>query len=411
MVGTVLLALAFGWYSIRWQFGNMLAELSVSTDQNAKSIAAFAVSLAPSDPITNWFAANTERDIFTPEKIENSLRNFENVVKLAPHDFRWWIQLGRAYEQADKPENAEKAMLHAIELAPNYTFPHWQLGNFYLRQGRDAEAFAELKKAAETNIVYREQVFSIAYDFYEKDTAKLEQLAGNSSEGKAGLAKFYAAKERAEDSLRIWNTLSEDEKQKHQDVAKIIAQALYEKRFFRSAVQFVSQLKIEPNAKAEAIENPGFETELGNEKIYFGWRILPLEKIKVDRDRNHKHEGIWGLRVLFTGFAGIELYNIYQVAAVQPAARYRLSFWVRTENLKSAGTPLMEVVNANDDRIITVSKAFSSETNDWQQIQVEFTTPANAEGITLRLGRAYCGNACPIVGTLWLDDFNLERLK
>ena len=254
---------------------------------------------------------------------------------------------------------------------------------------------------------------SIAWDFYEKDTAKVEQLAGTSSDGRASLAKFYAAKERAEDSLRVWDTLTPEEKQKHEEVAKLIAQALYDKRFFRSSVKFVSQLGIESNAKAEIFENGGFETELrGNdEKIYFGWRVLPTEKVKVDRDRNQKHDGIYGLRVMFSGFAKVELYNLSQLVAVSPSTRYRVSFWVKTENLRSAGTPNIEVVNANDDRIITVSKPFPNETNDWQQMQVEFTTPANAEGATVRLGRAFCGEACLIVGTIWLDGFTLEKTQ
>ncbi|CAN5579613.1 hypothetical protein BH10ACI1_BH10ACI1_25780 [soil metagenome] len=408
----VLLALTFGWYAIRWQLGNMLAELTSQTAPNAKSISEIAVSFAPSDPVTNWFAATSEADIFTPEKLENSRQMFEKTVRLAPKDFRWWIELGRADEQSDNLEKAEKAMLYAIQIAPQYTFPHWQLGNFYLRRGRDTEAFAELQKAADNNVVYREQVFSIAWDYYEKDTAKLEQIAGKTSEGKAGLAKFYASKERAEDSLRIWNSLSDDEKANNTEIAKLIAQALYDKRFFRSSLQFVRQLGVESNAKLETIENSGFESEIKNNgKVYFGWSVLPTEKVEVKTDPNQKHEGIRSLRVAFSGFSSIELYNILQIVAVQPSTRYRLSFWVRTENLRTAGTPNMEVVNANDDRIITDSKTFPNDTTDWQQVQVEFTTPANAEGITIRLGRSYCGNVCPIVGTIWLDDFNLEKLK
>jgi tetratricopeptide (TPR) repeat protein len=328
------------------------------------------------------------------------LRGFENTVRLAPNEYRWWIQLGRAYEQSDKMDRAEKALKYAIELAPNYTFPHWQLGNFYLRQGKEAEAFTELKKAAQNNVTYREQVFSIAWEYYDKNTAKVEELAGDSTESRAGLAKFYAAKERAEDSLRIWNTLSDDEKQTHEEIAKIIAQALYDKRFFRQSAQFVRQLGIESNAKAESIENAGFETEIRNEG-----------KVDVKIDPNQKREGLKSLRVSFKGFSSTELYNVLQVVPVYPSIRYQLSFWVRTENLRTAGTPNLEIVNSNDDRLITVSKAFPNESNDWTQIQTEFTTPANAEGITIRLGRTYCGEACPILGTIWLDDFKLERLK
>lgn len=413
IVVAVLIALVFGWFSIRWQFGNMLVDLTLATAPNAKSVSGMALSLAPSDPTTNRFAANVESNVFSPDKMDKSLLLSENAVRFAPFNFEWWLFLGRNYEQAEQYEKAEKVFLHALELAPNYTLPSWQLGNFYLRRGRDAEAFAQLKKAAENNIVYREQVLSIAWDYYEKDTAKVEELAGNSAEGKAGLTKFYAAKERPEDAVRIWETLSADDKEKHTETAKLIAQALYDKRFFRSSVKFISELKIEPNAKAETIENPGFETQFrgGEEKVFFGWNVDTKEKVKVDRDSNHKHEGGYGLRVMFTGFANVELYNLSQLAALTPASRYRVSFWVKTENLKSAGTPTFEVVNAKDNRIIAVSKAFPNDTNDWQQIQVDFALPADAEGAIFRLARSYCGDNCLITGTIWLDDFKLEKLK
>jgi hypothetical protein len=413
LIAGVITALAFGWYSVRWQIANMLASLTVATESNAEQVADFSVALSPNDPITNWFAASVATRNFTPENIEKSLRRYEQAVRLAPNDFRWWIELGRAYEQADKMENAEKALLEAVRLAPNYTFPHWQLGNFYLRQGRDTEAFAELKKAADNNVVYREQVFSIAWDYYGKDTKTLEDLAGDSASIKASLAKFYAVKERSDDSLRIWNSLSPEDKQQYSDIAKLIAQAFYEKRFYRSAVQFVQQLGIEPNAKQETFENGGFETPVNNEtsQVYFGWKYIPVEKIEVKSDPTQKHEGARSLRVFFNGFSGVELGNLFQIIAVESGARYRMSFWLKTENLKSAGTPTFEIINANDDKIIATGKAFPTETNDWQQIQIDFAAPANAEAVTIRTARAYCGTGCPIAGTIWLDDFRLEKLK
>jgi tetratricopeptide (TPR) repeat protein len=413
LIAGIIFALVFGWFSIRWQLGNMVASLTLPNEPNARQIAGLATGLSPSDPITSWFAASVETEGFAPENLEKALKGFQQTVRLAPYDFRWWIQLGRAYENSGDMQKAETALLQAVKLAPNYTLPHWQLGNFYVRQGREAEAFAELQKVAENNAVYREQVFSIAWDYYEKDTGKLEQIAGDSAAVRASLAKFYAARESAENSLRVWNSLSAEEKEKHQDVAKLIAQALYDKRFYRSAVHFVKQIGIEFNAQVETVENPGFENVISDETtaVYFGWRILPVEKIEVKTDPNQKHEGSRSLRVLFSGYAGIELNNMYQIVAVSSPARYRLSFWLRTENLKSAGTPTIEIVNSNDDKIIAAGKPFPIGTNDWQQVQIEFVAPENAEAVTIRTARAYCGNACPIFGTMWLDDFKLEKMK
>ncbi len=412
LVFLILIALVFGWFAVRWQLGNMLAELTSPNDPNAKEIAALALRLSPGDPMANWLLAGTKKNVFTPEAISATAKSYEKVVTLSPNDYRWWVELGRAREQSEDFEASEKAYRRAVEIAPEYTYPHWQLGNFYLRQNRSEEAFTELKKAAQANSVYRDQVFSIAWDFYENDTARLEAIAGDSPAVKAGLAKFYASKQRAEDSLRIWNTLSAEDKATNDAIAKVIAQAFYEKRIFRQSQEFVRELGIEPEAKFETVQNGGFENPIGDIKeTYFGWKRAPVEKIDFKLDPMQKREGSRSLRISFNGYAEPTLFSLYQYVTVEPSAKYRLSFWLRTENLKSGGTPGLEIYNANDDKTIVTSQAFPVGTNDWQQVKLEFVAPANAEAVGLRTVRAFCGEGCPIFGTIWYDDFKLERLK
>jgi Flp pilus assembly protein TadD len=410
LLAMILAALVFGWFAVRWQLGNMLAELTVSTDPNAKDIGQLAQSLAPGDPLATWLVASTEKDVFTPEKIESSLAKYEETVRLSPYDYRWWVELGRAREQSTTPELAEAAYLRAVELAPTYTYPHWQLGNFYLRQNRSEEAFTELKKAAQNNLRFRQQVYSIAWDFYEQDKARLEAIAGEFSDAKVGLAQFYASKGMAEDSLRIWNTLSEEEKKQNDVIAKLVAQILWDNKRFRSAVEFVRETGIEPEAKAEAVQNGGFEAAIGKpEATYFGWKISPVEKMTVQLDASQKREGRRSLRVNFSGFSAPQLNNIFQIAAVEPGANYRLRFWLKTEDLKSAGPPVVEILDSKDSRLLAASKPFPTGTNDWQEVTIDFTAAEEAEGIFIRTARAYCGDVCPIIGTIWYDDFRLEK--
>ncbi|MEZ5425874.1 MAG: tetratricopeptide repeat protein [Pyrinomonadaceae bacterium] len=412
LILVIIGGLLFGWFSVRWQLGNMLADLTSPTEPNAETIAGIALDFSPDDPLANWLDANSKKGEYSPEQLNQSVERFQKLVKLAPNKFSWWLELGRAYEQSDHPENAEKAFLRAVELAPNYTYPHWQLGNFYLRQGRDQEAFDELQKAAETNAVYREQVFSIAWDYYEQNTEKLEKIAGDSPGVRAGLAKFYAVKDRPTDSLRMWNSLTPEEKQANREISKIIAQGLYEKRFYREAVDFVRDLGIEPKARAETIQNGGFEDPIGEtDYTYFNWRVPPVKKMDVKLDPTQKKEGNRSLRVTFNGMNEGLFYNIFQIVTVTAGEKYQLSFWVRTENLKSGGMPNLEIVNANDDKIITTSDSFPGGTNDWKQVKVVFTAPENSEAVTLRTSRTYCGENCPIVGAFWYDDFRLEKVS
>lgn len=408
----IIAALVFGWFSIRWQLGNMLADLTAPNDANAKNVADLAVGFAPNDPTTRWLAAASQKNVFTSEAIDRTAKSFETVVQKSPNDYRWWVELGRAREQAEKIEAAEAAYQRAVALAPTYTYPHWQTGNFYLRQNRSEEAFAELKKTAQFFSVYREQVFSIAWDFYQKDTARLEEIAGNDSSVRASLAKFYAAKQRPEDSLRIWRGLSEEDRHVNEATARIIAQSFFEKKFYRQSLEFVRELGIAPDLRGETVQNAGFEKPIGEaENNYFGWTVLPLEKMEVKLDPTQKHEGNRSLRVAFSGYGDAQLFHVYQLVTVEAAAKYRLTFWLKTDNLKSGGTPAFEIYNANDDKSVTTSEPFLIGTNDWQPVKIEFTAPPNAEAVSLRLARAFCGANCPIFGTVWLDEFKLEKIK
>lgn len=410
LIAMILFAIVFGWFSIRWQIGNMLAELTVPTEPNAKQIGQLSHQLAPGDPLATWLTASTEKDVFTPEKIENSLGKYEDTVRLAPNDYRWWVELGRAREQSSSPESAESAYLRAIELAPTYTYPHWQLGNFYLRQNRGEEAFAELKKAAQNNLRFRQQVYSIAWDYYDKDKTRVEAIAGEFSDAKVGLAQFYASKKMPEDSLRMWQTLTEEEKKQNETIAKTVAQILWNEQKYLSAVEFVRETGLEPTAKAETIENGSFEDAIGKpEETYFGWKISNEEKLAIQLDPAQKREGRRSLRVKFNGYSAPQTGNVFQIVPVNPKTKYRLSFWLKTEELKSAGPPLLQILDSKESRLIADSKPFPTGTNDWQEIKIDFETPEEAEGIFIRTGRSYCGDSCPIVGGFWYDDFKLER--
>lgn len=408
----VACTLVFAWYSIRWQLGSMLAELTHPSEPNADRIAQVARSLAPNDPAATWLAANKERENFSPESFDRSVKLFEHLVRLSPNDFRWWIELGRAYEQSEEPERAEAAFARAIELAPTYTYPHWQFGNFYLRQNRTDEAFAELRKTTERSVVYREQVFSLAWDYFDQDPSRVEALAADTPDVRATLALFYAARGSAENALRIWNTLTDEEKARHTDTAKRIARGLFEKQRYRESLAFSVQTGIDPEAQFEAVTNGGFEKFLGSpDDNIFGWRIYRGDgKLDILPDSNVKYEGAKSLRISFKGYVKPELHNVVQFIAVQPGARYRLSFMVRTDNLRSGGPPLVQVISTRQNIGIAASEPFAVGSEDWKQVTLEFTAPEDFDGVHIRTGRITCGEECPISGTIWYDDFRLTKL-
>lgn len=246
--------------------------------------------------------------------------------------------------------------------------------------------------------------------YFDKDPARIEELAGTSPEARARLAIFFAARGRAEDSLRNWNLLSEDEKAASPAIAKAIAHGLFEQRHFAQALEFARQLGIDAEARTETVTNASFEKGLGESPdSRFGWQIARNDpKIEIAVDTRVKREGSRSLRVSFRNYIRPELYNMFQTVVVEPDTKYRLRFWVRTENLKSSSGPALEIINANDGKLMVRSEPFAAGTNDWQELFVDFATPGNCSGITIRTARGVCVD-CPITGTFWYDDFEITR--
>lgn len=399
-------AIIFGWYAAKLQIANMIAENISPINAEAQQSAEYAFWLSPSDPMVNWFLASSKRNLPPNE----TLKRYEETVRLAPNDFRWWTELARVREQLEDTELAEKAFNQAIYLAPSYVYPRWQAGNFYLRQGRVQQALQEFQKAIEHETIYRQQVFSVLWDYFNNDVEILKQIASSTPSSMVDLALFLAAKERPEESLMIWKSIKKHLKAEREQTARVIAQGLFDKKFFRSALEFSREIGIDQNAEQEKITNGGFESPIYLEnQAYFDWRIIPAEKTNFTPDSLQKKEGKRSLRIQFNGFSGIQFYHFYQIVAIQPSTKYELTFWYKTEKIKSAGPPIVEVVNASDDKTIKASNPLV-DAEDWKKEQIVFEIPENTEGIMIRIARVVCGSQCPLFGTIWFDDFQIRKL-
>jgi hypothetical protein len=411
-VFAVALLLIFGWFAIRTQIGSLLAEQTSSTQDDAVERARIAADLAPSDPRPNWLEAVKLRQTLEPADRERSVALLEDAVRKAPFDFRIWTELARGYEQAERYADAERSLRRSIELAPFYAVPRWQLGNFLLREDRTDEAKAELKRATETSSIYRDQVYALAWDYFAKDPSRVEEIASNTADARAHLADFYSGREAGRDSLRIWNTLSPEEKSQYHDLGGQIAWRLYQIGSAREALSIARDVGMARDAQEETVNNGGFEKYIGTqEENLFGWMIFRNDsKFEALPDSQVKAEGSRSLKVTFRNYIKPDLYNVAQIVAVQPGKRYRLTFKVRTDNLRSGGGPLLEVIALKKWTRLAATEPFPIGSVDWQEFALEFAVPEDVEGVELRTVRMPCGEECPIAGVFWYDDFQIQRL-
>src|SRR6478672_2145601 len=238
----IAVATAWSYYAFRWFFGNTMAEY-FNTGQNNLQLAEIAHSLSPNDPLTNWRLGQVAQKRLPLDQSAAALEEFEKAVSLSPNDYRYWMSLGVAREQAAEIDGGEHALRQAIALAPSYSYPHWYLGNLLLRRGRYDEAFAELRTAGESDpSELRGQYFNLMSQVYEHDVESLKRAVGPNPETRAQFALYLVNQQKRDEGLAIWGTLNAEEKKTNKEVGDSIVSSLVNNLHFRDAVLVWNEL-------------------------------------------------------------------------------------------------------------------------------------------------------------------------
>jgi cytochrome c-type biogenesis protein CcmH/NrfG len=415
LVVPVALALLFSWYATRWYMGNFVAEFAPQMDEGQLDAASVAVNLAPNDPWTHWMLAGLKKRSFLPGDLEDALHHYEEAVRLSPNDYRFWVDLGRTREELGDSVGGEKALRRAVELAPSYTYPHWYLGNLLLRAGRGEEAFAELRRAVETDPKLRPQLFNVAWTLYGENIDEIRKAVGDAGDARAEFALYLLGRGRDDDALSLWSSLKPAEKREQSNAGEAMMTSLLERKHYRAALSIFNDLNPgSDSAKGLQPVNGGFENDIDARGAnVFDWSIKSDPQAQVAIDGSTWHSGARSLRILFKSSSTLSFNHVAQLVVVEPATQYHFECYARAKDLKSAGTPLIVITDATDGTtVLGVSQALAPGTYDWQPVTINFKTSPKTEAVTVRIDRATCGTdaVCPIFGMVWYDDFNLQSI-
>lgn len=418
-----LVAAGWGvWSAGRWCLGNEVA-LWVPHVEGASGgdVARAAARLAPDDPQTHFTLARLAEKSFLPDELSEAVRGYERAASRSPNDFRLWVELGRARGTVGDAQGAESALRRAAELAPNYPEPRWYLGNLLLRQGRNEEAFAELRRAGDADPAkYRPQVFNMTWGAFGGDMQKMLETAGESASARASLADYLIGRGKIDEAVALWRALDAAGRREQFALGDRLRRTFVEARRYHDALAVERELVAGtggPAPEAGLITNGGFESGVGPAgKNFFEWQITQAPGAQVNLDAREPRGGSHSLRVAFDSPDSLAFRNVSQLVAVQPSTRYRLEYYVRTESLNGTGTFLTLIGDAGGAgqppraEPLAASAPLPLGTSAWQQVTLEFTTGPGTQAVAVRVEREPCVAAsCPVFGKIWYDDFNLQR--
>lgn len=424
----VILALVGCWFAIHWYLGDTVAEVAGNSRTGGTDLADLAVKWAPDDPLAHLVLGDLYRKEFTGGSLADSIREYRLAVSLAPNDYRYWMQLGRALEASGDSAAGEKALRHAAELAPAYSYPRWYLANLLLRAGNQDEALRELVRASDADPQLLPQVFNITWEIFGGNVEEIAKVTCPTPEANADLALYLARRNEFDSAARIWASISTRDRKAMHESSEALSKLFLDAGRFHYGSDVIRDLDPDRAAQTEKFANAGFESDVPTRRgDRFGWVINSSIQAEISIDHTEWHGGRSSLKVIFKSPGNLDALNVSQLIVVEPNTQYRFECYARTRDLVTGGTPVFQIrdpmehperatpdypfLRKSDDSVLGESAPLPDGTNEWQLVTIEFKTRPGMDGVLLKLVRASCGQDqfCPIFGTVWYDDFSLQR--
>lgn len=393
-------------FSAIWFFAN-----SISKRVFQKEVAQFAVTLAPNDPQTHFASGLLLEQSSELTDLPKSLAEYEKAVALSPNNYLLWLAYGKSLERNGKRDKAEQALLKALELAPNYSEVHWVFGNILIRQEKNSDGFAAVRKAVDSNAKYANPAAGVAWDVFEGEINEIKSAIGDSIPVKASLAVLLANQERYNESVEVWKSIPENaRKSEFSKDAKKLMKVMLDAKKYRAALVIGSDIGDEVSADASigSVTNGGFENVVSSDKkSIYNWKIADGGHPKIGLNIERKRSGEKSLAVIFSSPLSKEFRNVSQKIAVESETKYEFKAFYRSTLETNAGVR-WEIVDLQSGRILAETSA-AIQADDWRALTANFSTGNETEGIEIRLVREKCTSTdCSVSGTIWFDDVSIN---
>jgi hypothetical protein len=217
--------------------------------------------------------------------------------------------------------------------------------------------------------------------------------------------KWLMRWKRIDDTYAVWSKMAEIG-EPDQDIIRRYVHFLVGHKRIRKAERIW-----QPHSGSNGITNAGFEAEIT--RLGFDWRLRKATKglWEVQRVKTPVHAGSHALEVSFAGRENVSFHHLYQIVPVEPLEHYHLSFAWRSWRITTDQGPFVEIYGYGCKGIYYKSPMING-TNDWQTEIIEFSAPESCQAVIVRLRRKPSHRFdSKISGTLWLDDFRLEKIK
>ena len=147
--------------------------------------------------------------------------------------------------------------------------------------------------------------------------------------------------------------------------------------------------------------NGDFENVQGNH--FKQWNFQDDEGVTTFADREVFHGGKTSLRMENVGKNEARHCRIMQPLKLQPHRQYKISFWLKSQNLAPAD-PEVKILSKDTTRQLSFQTFHTEKNQDWTHYDLVFNS------FDYDVGNLYLGSWYGKDGKMWWDDFTIEEI-
>jgi hypothetical protein len=312
-----------------------------------------------------------------------------------------WIRLAEAETALGNKEKAKNILTHAVERTQSVY--RWKWRQMLLARE------LELDRIVYSNANYLLSCGNLNWDVLQFLHAHFD---GHASEVVTALDTVHLPKyldwlmnwSMVEESWAVWGTMAEASKPTRETALT------YANFLLRNLHVARAKAIWEQYTGIGGMTNPGFEQKITGKG--FDWRYWRDGDglSEITRVSHEAWEGHYAVKIQFMGHENIDFHHLYQIFAVDVQTNYRLSYVWKSQGITTDQGPFVEIYGYDGEGLYKTGPRITG-THGWHQISLEFTMPETCRAAVVRLRRLPSNRFdSKITGTLWVDDFQLEKV-
>jgi tetratricopeptide (TPR) repeat protein len=401
LVACAIASFAYSWCAMRAYLAYRLSEKQDSISLQR------SIALEPQD--AKYYDLLGRYFLFVTQKSPTlTVSILTKATELNPFSSSYLLDLAHAYYYAGNRKDSLTAIRRATTVDPTTPDTAWSAANFFLVQGDTQEALEQFKIVLRGEPAMATPVLNICWQSLH-DVNLIQSIIPPNPDVYLAFIQLLLSSGEFAPAKQMWATLVQLKQPFDYHLALFYIDSLLTIKAVDDASKAWAQLSSRSHAlqaysqNDDLVKNGLFSEEILNSG--FDWRYSPRPHIAVALDTAEFHSATRSLSLTYSD-TGSDA-GIFEYIAVQPNTSYRLSAWVKSEDLESANGPHLTVKDSSSDTIFG-STEDTIGTTAWHHLETELRTGPQTTLVVLTILRSPSDTR--VQGKYWIDDISLRPM-